>query len=121
MHTTLDERYYLDAGKLPDGTYLLIDDNTLMPTQHTFGYYVAYTNPNLPKSAYSTSDPTQVNDLVNRVVTDEGYVGIWTDDEGVTWVEQSFWIEHEFPAVALGRAWGQYSIWDCYNGNQIIL
>lgn len=121
MHTTIDEYYYLDAGKVPDGTYLRIDDNTLMPVRHTFGYYVAYTDFRAPKSAYCTSDPTQVNDLVWRVVTDDGYVGIWTDDDGYTWVEQSFWVEHEFPAKALGQAWHQKAIWDCSQGEEISL
>lgn len=120
MHTTLDERYHLDGGRVPDGTYLRIDNNTLKPVRHSFGYYVAYTNFNAPRSTYQAVSAEQVRQIVNNL-NDDGYVGIWTDDEGVTWVEQSFWVEHLLPAKALGRAWHQKAIWDCSNDSEITL
>lgn len=122
MFTTSDEYYHLaDVDQLPDGTYLQIERDAYKPISHAFGYYVAYTDHHSPKSAYTVTKPSQFRDVVHRVITDEGYVGVWTDDEGVTWVEQSFWIEHEFPAKALGKAWHQIAIWDCANDEEIKL
>lgn len=121
MFTTSDYYHLADVDQLPDGTYLQVERDAYKRISHAFGYYVAYTNPHLPKSAYTVTNPAQFRDVVHRVITDEGYVGVWTDDEGVTWVEQSFWVEHEFPARALGKAWHQIAIWDCANDREITL
>ena len=113
MHTTLDERYYVSQGMVPDGTYLKLDSDTLMPVRHTFGYYVAHTDFGKPSSAYQPTNSEQMHRIVNAL-NDGGYIGVWTDlDTGITWVEQTFWVEHEFTAKALGRAWHQLAVWDC--------
>ena len=116
MHTTLDERYYLSQGMVPDGPYLKLDSDTLMPVRHTFGYYVAHTDFRSPSSAYQPTNSEQMRRIVNSL-SDDGYIGVWTcPDTGITWVEQSFWVEHEFPARALGQAWHQVAILDCSSG-----
>jgi len=121
MHTTLNEYYYTWTDKrIPDGTYLRVDADTLKPVRHSFGYYVAHTDFNAPRSAYQANTPEQVRQIIHGL-NDDGYVGIWTDDEGVTWVEQAFWVEHLFPAKALGQAWHQKAIWDCSHDEEIIL
>jgi hypothetical protein len=122
MSIIFGEYYHLaDHETLPDGTYLQVERDAYKAIEHAYGYYVAYTNPHLPKSAYTVTEPSQFRDAVHRVVTDDGFLGVWTDDEGVTWVEQSFWIEHRHPAEALGRAWHQIAIWDCAEGVAINL
>jgi hypothetical protein len=114
MHTTLDERYYLGHGIVPDGTYLKLDSDTLMPVRHTFGYYVAHTDFNKPSSAYQPTNSDEFRQAVASL-NDGGYIGVWTESIGTVWVEQAFWVEHEFAAKALGQAWHQLAIWDCAN------
>jgi hypothetical protein len=113
MHTTLDERYYVSQGMVPDGTYLKLDSDTLMPVRHTFGYYVAHPEFGKPVSAYKPTNSEQMHNIV-KSFNDDGYIGVWSDQHtGSVWVEQSFWVEHWLPAKALGQAWHQLAVWDC--------
>lgn len=121
-YTNQDERYYLTGDKrVPDGTYIALDEDTIMPVTASYGYQVAYTEFRTPRSSYTTTDPAEVNTLVRQATEHDGAIGVWTDEDGLVWVEQCYWIEHQFPAEELGRAWHQKAIWDWSAGEEVAL
>ena len=122
-YTNQDERYYLSGERrIPDGTYIVLDHDTVMPVTASYGYQVAYTEFRAPRSSYTTTNPAQVNALVHQAtIGHDGAIGVWTDEDGLVWVEKCYWVEHEFPAIELGRAWHQKAIWDCSYDEEITL
>jgi hypothetical protein len=124
-YTPTQVRYALqDQPAIPDGTYVGLDNSQIMQVTHAYGYQVAYTDTRKPRSAYIANSPEQVRDIIARLLREgyatTGYIGIWTDDHG-TYVEPSYWVEHEFPARELGQAWQQYSIWDWSDDSEVVL
>ena len=106
---------------LPDGTYLKLSSTRIVPVTWDYGYQVAYTEFRASRGTYTTTEPERVWSLIiDSHYTDE-FVGVWTDDEGVTWVERCYWIEEQFPAEELGRAWHQKAIWDWSASEEVTL
>lgn len=103
------------VNRIPDGTYTKLDRDQILSVYWTTGFQVADTDWNSPRSKYSTNDPQRVNDLVRNLLTAEEpgvYVGVWTDSNGITWVEPSYYVEHEHVAKALGKIWHQDEIFN---------
>lgn len=100
-------------GRLPDGTYAKLDRDQLLPVQWADGFQVACTDWNSPASSHGTNNPATVNTLVRDLPAEPGvYVGVWTDDAGITWVEPSYWVEHEHAARSLAKYWHQIEIFN---------
>jgi hypothetical protein len=114
----LDASVHYDG--VPDGTYLKLSATTIVPVEWDYGYQVAYTEFRAPRSGYTTTDRTLIWELINDHYVDE-FVGVWTDNDGLTWVEKCYWLEYEFPARELGTYWRQHSIWDWSASEEIEL
>ena len=114
----LDVSVHYDG--VPDGTYLKLTATKIVPVGWSYGYQVAYTEHRRPRSTYTTTDRTAIWELVNEHYVDE-FVGVWTDDEGVTWVEKCYWMEDRFPAIELGKYWHQKAIWDWADDEEVTL
>lgn len=119
-YTIAGETLNYNDKHVPDGTYLKLTSAKIVPVVWDYGYQVAHTEFRAPRSAYTTTDPEGVWALIANHYNDE-FVGVWTDDEGVTWVEKCYWVESEFPAVELGKAWHQKAIWDWSAGEEVTL
>ena len=115
---TLDYKVHFEG--VPDGTYLKLSATKIVPVEWDYGYQVAHTEFRRPRSSYTTSDRTKIWELLNDHYVDE-FIGVWTDENGLTWVEVCYWIESEFPAKELGKYWHQHSIWDWSASEEIEL
>lgn len=85
-----------------DGSYVYTD-NRLLPIAAKYGYWVA-TGP-VTKKLLGTGD----------------LVGVWTSPEGETMLERTTHLVDRDAAIAFGKAFAQYSIWDCAANEQIVL
>lgn len=86
---------------MENGTYLMRPDGKLHPLVVGKGYWVAEREINL-------SD-----------VTAGQIVGVWTDDEGKEWVDESHLVEDLPTALALAEAWEQLAVYD--NANSVTI
>lgn len=114
----LDTSVHFDG--VPDGTYLKLSSTRIVPVTWDYGYQVAYTEFRAPRGTYTTTEPERVWSMLDDHYVDE-FVGVWTDDEGVIYVERCYWIEEQFPAEELGRAWHQKAIWDWSASEEVTL
>ena len=121
LYTPSTTTYHLsDLGRIPDGTYLRLDRDGLLPITWSFGYQVACTNWHAPKSSYvaETDDAVRAIILTHPIHSD-GYLGVWTDPKELRYVERTYWVEHLEPAITLGQAWNQDCIWDWAENEEI--
>ena len=86
---------------MENGTYLMRPDGKLHPLVVGKGYWVAEREINL-----SDVEAGQI-------------VGVWTDDEGKEWVDESHLVEDLPTALALAEAWEQLAIYD--NANSVTI
>jgi hypothetical protein len=123
LYTPSTTTYHLsDLVHVPDGTYLRLDRDGLLPISWAFGYQVAHTNTYVPASAYTARTPEGVRDIIlNYPVHADGYLGVWTNQDGLTYVERTYWVEHLDPALALAQIWHQECIWDWANDEEVRL
>ena len=123
MYTPHTTTYHLsDLGRIPDGTYLRLDRDGLLPISWAFGYQIAHTNNYVPASSYTATTPEGVRAIIlDFPVHSDGYLGVWTNQDGLTYVERTYWVEHLDPALALGQIWHQECIWDWANDEEIRL
>ena len=92
-----------NLGNVPDGTYVSYAGK-LLPVVPTDGYWVA------------------VNNLLRGGKADKApFIGVWTASDGEVFVEQSRWVADREQAIKLGQIHGQYAIWDCANGVEVVL
>jgi len=86
---------------MENGTYLMKPNGKLAPINSPKGYWVA-------------EREVQLSDVrVGQIV------GVWTDDNGKEWVDESHLVEDLPTALALAEAWEQIAIYDCQNGKVI--
>ena len=114
----LDTSVHFDG--VPDGTYLKLTATKIVPVEWDYGYQVAHTEFRAPRGTYTTTERTSVWSMLDDHYVDE-FVGVWTDDEGVIYVERCYWIEEQFPAEELGKCWHQKAIWDWSAGEEVTL
>ena len=86
---------------MKNGTYIMRPDGKLSPLEVKSGYWVAEREINL-------SD-VQAGQIV----------GVWTDDEGKEWVDESHLVEDLPTALALAEAWEQLAVYD--NANSVTI
>ena len=86
---------------MENGTYLMRPDGKLHPLAVSKGYWVAEREINLSE------------------VRAGQIVGVWTDDEGKEWVDESHLVEDLPTALALAEAWEQLAVYD--NANSVTI
>jgi len=86
---------------MKDGTYLMKPNGELEAIKSDKGYWVA-------EKEIKMSD-VRVGQIV----------GVWTDENGKEWVDESHLVEDLPTALALAEAWEQLAIYDCNNGKVI--
>lgn len=86
---------------MDNGTYLMRPDGKLQPLVVSKGYWVAEREINL-----SDVKAGQI-------------VGVWTDDEGKEWIDESHLVEDLPTALALAEAWEQIAVYD--NANSVTI
>ena len=105
---------------LPNGTYTL-EANTLKPVQIELGYYVG-----LHEGTYlkMSRPPTkEVVKLYAKLFKQQyaSYVGLWTDEDGITHLDPSVWIPYLHTALEVAKENNQLAIWDIKNMVSIYL
>jgi hypothetical protein len=79
---------------MKNGTYLMDTEGNLKPLEIKTGYWVAEREIDL-----SDVEAGQI-------------VGIWTDDNGKEWIDESHLVSDLGDALELAQAWNQIAIWD---------
>lgn len=79
---------------MKDGTYIMRPDGKLQELKVSTGYWVA-------EREIELSD-----------ITPGKIVGVWTDDNGKEWIDESHLVEDLPTALALAEAWEQLAIYD---------
>lgn len=105
---------------MPNGTYTL-EANTLKPVQYKTGYYVG-----LHEGTYLkiSRPPTQeVVKLYAELFKQQygSYVGLWTDEDGITHLDPSAWLRYLDDALEVAKENNQLAIWDIKNMESIYL
>ena len=104
----------------PDGTYT-IKANTLKPVQYKTGYYVGLhegTYLKLSRQPHPETLKTYAR-LFNKYMS--AYVGLWTDEDGITHLDPSVWIPYLHTALKVADKHNQLAIWDIENMKAIYL
>jgi hypothetical protein len=93
--------------RIPDGTYQY-DNGQLVEVSMTHGYQVAEAG-----GIEASDKDTAVRQIPETFgLADKYIIGFWTDKDGTVCVDKSYWIPEFAPAVKLGQAWEQKSIWN---------
>lgn len=79
---------------MKDGTYIMRPDGKLQELKVPTGYWVA-------EREIELSD-----------ITPGKIVGVWTDDNGKEWIDESHLVEDLPTALALAEAWEQLAVYD---------
>lgn len=85
---------------MKDGTYRKTE-NGFEPVIVDFGYWVAE------------------REVEPDTLQNGEYLGVWTDENGKVWYDQSHFILDKGTALILCRQWNQKAIWDCANAVEI--
>ena len=48
-------------------------------------------------------------------VSENAFVGVWTDDSGKVWIDNTHFFTSKQTALDFGEYWKQLAIWDCAN------
>ena len=105
---------------MPDGTYT-IEANTLKTAEHKTGYYVG-----LHEGTYLKLSKPPMFIIVHtyaRIFKKYmgAYVGIWTDEDGITHLDPSLWLRDLDVALFKAKKHNQLAIWDIENMKAIYL
>lgn len=103
--------------ELENGTYLIGARGPEQRVDYRTGYWVAE-----PQGLTTTYTPTlrQVAYAARTMGTAEGdYIGVWTGDDGVTYIDRAHHITTERSAIRLGAVFDQLAVWDCRNDCEI--
>jgi len=104
----------------PDGTYT-IEANTLKPVEHKTGYFVGlyqgtYLKLSRPPTGLTVKTYAQ---LFKKDMS--AYVGLWTDEDGITHLDPSVWIPYLHTALEVAKENNQLAVWDIKNMESIYL
>jgi len=91
-----------ERENMKDGTYLKLD-GYFHRVENESGYWVA-------------SKGTTLNNL-----KDGDFLGVWTDDGGRRYVEETHFFTSFFRALDFAQLMNQRAIWNCANGSEIWL
>lgn len=88
---------------MENGTYIMRPDGKLLPLEVKSGYWVAEREINLSE------------------ITAGKIVGVWTDESGKEWIDESHLVSDLSTALSLAKSWEQVAIYDNANAVTILL
>ena len=88
---------------MENGTYIMRPDGKLAPLEVKSGYWVA-------------ERERELSDITPGKV-----IGVWTDDNGKEWIDESHLVSDLPTALALAEAWEQLAVYDNVNSVTISL
>lgn len=92
------------------------------PVTFDFGYMAVHRPAYAAIHLTAQTDPYYIGYMAGIASQTGEYIGAWADPEtGHTVVEISTHYDRRDPAERVGRAYDQYSIWDCAAQTEIIL
>lgn len=103
--------------RLSNGTYLVGARGPEQRVDYRTGYWVAEEH-----GLVLREEPTvrQVMHAARTLGTAEGdYLGVWTSDDGLTYIDRAHHVSTERSATRLGLLFDQLAVWDCRNDCEI--
>lgn len=107
-------------SKCEDGTYIVLSNGgkkVLRGIRKKYGYFVSLKGHEVKRRNGVTEH--QVIKYNQRRFVKGTYVGVWTDEDGVTYLDRSVYTKSLQTAMQLGVQNEQLAIWDCRNNEAI--
>ena len=88
------------------------------------GFFVGGNQPSVEFHRNDAINPdvlTKLSKLIASAVSRGSNVGVWTDESGKVYVDDSQWIEDLDLALQVGKTNGEYAIWDVAEEREITI